>query len=190
MKQFLRILVYCTYPFLALSALMLAGMIFGAAFVAPLTVENHTGQALLITPVGTIGDGYKAALPTLMFAMPALPALRAGRYRLGPGESVTILYDMDDIHFSEIVIEDNRGRILQFVADPEPTKNQYHGPLKKGYILEDVDTLPMASPAVIRASAAAPRRAYCAAFLLLLLIAPWPANWALNSLLSRYDRRM
>ncbi|MFI5457578.1 MAG: hypothetical protein ACHRXM_19220 [Isosphaerales bacterium] len=34
------------------------------------------------------------------------------------------------ILFSEIVIEDELGRIRQYVADPEPTKNQYHGPLK------------------------------------------------------------
>ena len=123
-------------------------------------MENHTGQTLLITPVGTIGDGYKAPLPTLMLAMPALPALRAGRYRLGPGESVTILYDMDDIHFSEIVIEDNRGRTSYSSWPILNRRRTSIMALEKGLHPEDVDTLPMASPAVIRASAAAPARAY------------------------------
>jgi len=44
MKRVLRVLLFLTYPFVVLSALILAGMGFGAAFIADFTVENRTGQ--------------------------------------------------------------------------------------------------------------------------------------------------
>jgi hypothetical protein len=73
MRLFLRILVLCTYPLIALSVLMVAVVLFSSAFVAPLTVENRIGQPLLLTPVGPLhGWGNKAPLPTVMFARLAI----------------------------------------------------------------------------------------------------------------------
>ncbi|MFY0577447.1 hypothetical protein ACN28S_26790 [Cystobacter fuscus] len=60
-------------------------MLFYSVFVAPLTVENRTGQPLLITPVGTVhGRGHKAPLPTVMFARLAIPSPRAGPFPIVP----------------------------------------------------------------------------------------------------------
>lgn len=179
MRLFLRILLFCTYPFMGLSVLMVAVVLFSAAFVEPLTVENRTGQPLLITPVGSVhGREHRAPLPTVMFALLALPSPRAGLFPLGPGESVTLHYDRDDIIVSELVIEDERGRIRQLAVNRERTRE--HGSLDARYVLEDMESLPTASPAVLAASVAARGMRVHAIVFFVLLIAPWLAYRALR----------
>ena len=56
MRLLLRILLTCTVPLLGLSGLVWVGMLFASFFVIPLTVENQTGQTLLVTPVGTLHE--------------------------------------------------------------------------------------------------------------------------------------
>src|SRR4051812_11394635 len=102
----MSILKYVIYSFLGLSMLIWSALGFGAIFITDFVVENRTKKVILVTPVGTVGaEGIKAPLPVKLLAFPPLPALRCGTYRLVPGESVRIQYDMDDINFSEIVVE-------------------------------------------------------------------------------------
>jgi hypothetical protein len=188
-KRFLRLLIYGTYPFLALSGLFLAGMGFGAGFGADFTVENRTGDSIVVTPVGTVGQkGHKAPLPVVLLTVPPLPALQAGCFGLPPGEVVTIRYDMDDINFSEIVVEDEPGRRFQLVTDPNPTTNQYHGPLQRQYVIDNLSRLDEVTPAVHGAAEAAHRQWALAAVLYLLLFGPWLAYAILTLILRRCDR--
>ncbi|WNG17836.1 hypothetical protein [Cystobacter fuscus] len=164
---------------MALSVLTVAAMSFSAAFVEPLTVENRTRQPLLITPVGTLyGREHKAPLPMVMLAMLPVLSPRAGPFPLGPDESVTLHYNADDITVSELVIEDERGHTRQLAVNPE--QNKEHGPLAERYVLEDIESLPEASPAVLAASVAARGMKAQGIVLLVLLIAPWLAYWALR----------
>ena len=186
MKRLFRVLLVLTYPFLVLSALLVAGMAFGAAFIADFTVENHTDQPLVITPVGTIGpEGSKASLPVTIAFFPHLPALRAGGFLLQAGEAVTIHYDWDDINFSEIMVEDEQGRQYQLVTDPKPTQNQYHGPLQRRYVLEDLRGLAPVNIKVREAAAEVRDVRLRVLILPLLLVGPWLAFAGLRCLLAQ-----
>jgi hypothetical protein len=183
-RKVLRLLKYATYPFLGLSLLLFAGMTFGAAYVTDFTVENRTDKAITVTPVGTFGAGNRAPLPVKMLAFPPLPALRGGGFRLAPGESVRIPYDMDDINFSEIVVAAEPGPPLQLVTDPDPTANQYHGPLQRCYVIDDLARLEPAPPPVLEASRAADRQCVVACVMCSVLFGPWLV-YALLAWLSR-----
>jgi hypothetical protein len=120
-----------------------------------------------------------------MLAPPAVPAPRAGGYRLAPGESVTIRYDMDDINFSEIVVAAEPGRTLQLVTDPNPTANQYHAPARRHYVIDDLGRLEPATVPVREAARAAGRQWVVACVLWSLLVGPW----LVYGLVARASRR-
>jgi hypothetical protein len=162
---------------------------FGAAFVTDFTIENRTDTAIVVTPVGTWGAGNRAPLPVKMLAFPPLPAMRGGGYRLAPGESVTIQYDMDDINFSEIVVTAEPGRPLQLVTDPTPTANQYHGPLQQHYVIDDLARLEPAPPSVQEAAQAADRQWVVACVVSSLLFGPWLVYGVVAWLSRRWERR-
>jgi len=162
---------------------------FGAAFVTEFTVENRTDVAIVVTPVGTVGSpGAKSPLPVKLLAVFPLPALRCGGYRLAPGASVTIKYDMDDINFSEIVVE-TPGRTLQLVTDPNPTSRQYHGPLKRHYEIDDLSQLAEVSLPVQAAGQAANRQLRVALIEYSLLIGPWLVYGSMALLSGHWERR-
>lgn len=188
MRRALRLLKFATYPFLGLSLLLFLGMGFGAAFVTDFAVENRTDTAVVVTPVGTVGAGDRAPLPVKMLAFPPLPALRGGGYHLAPGESVTIQYDMDDINFSEIVVAAEPGRPLQLVTDPTPTANQYHGPLQRHYVIDDLARLEPATPPVQAAAQAADRQWVEACVMGSLLFGPWLVYALVTRLSRRWER--
>lgn len=173
---------------MALSVLLLMGMGFGVAFVTDFTVENHTGGNIAVTPVGTIGkEGRKAPLPVKMLLV--LPAIHAGGFRLGPGEAITIRYDMDDINFSEIVVDDDKGQHLQLITDPNPTTKQYHRPLQRLYVIDDLAQLNVVTPAVARAAQASHGQWSLAAWEMSILFGPWLIFSALKLALRRFERR-
>jgi hypothetical protein len=159
---------------MVISVLLVSALGFGAVFVVSFTVENRTGQVISITPVGTVGkEGVKWPLPVKLFAFP-LAALRQGGFRLADGESMTIRYDMDDINFSEIVIADEHGRQFQLITDPDPTADQYHGPVQRHYMISELAILePVSPPVQAAASRAAQRDARLLTVELTLLIGPW-----------------
>jgi hypothetical protein len=175
-EKLLRLLTYATFPLLGLSLLLFAGMMFGAAFVTDFVVINRTNAPIVVTPVGTVGkQGRKSPLPVKMARLLPLPALSSGGYRLAPGQSVTISYDMDDINFSEILVEAAPGQSLQLVTDPHPTSNQYHGPMQRQYVIDDLAQLDQATSPVRAAAEAADRQWIAACVVLSLLFGPWLA---------------
>lgn len=186
MKLALRILLWVTYPFLVLSSLLMVGTLFTLAFVVSFSIENRTAQTIAVTPVGTAGEeGRKWPLPTVVSSILPLPAGRAGGFRLAPGESVTILYDMDDINFSEIVVEDQHGGRHQLVVDPQPTTNQYHAPSERRFVIDDLKSLSPVDPGVSVAAGRAQGHDRYAIILNVLLIAPWAAYAGLRLTLAR-----
>lgn len=190
MRLAFRILLWLTYPFLALSILLIAGMGFGVAFIADFTIENRTAQTISVTPVGTVGrEGAKSPLPTVMFKSPPLSALRAGGFRLAPGKSVTVLYDWDDINFSEIVVEDGQGQQYQLVVNPMPTTNQYHAPRQRQFVIDDLTRLAQVDPDVSAAARRAQGYQSGAIYMNLLLIGPWLVYGVLRFAISRCHPR-
>lgn len=188
MKRLLRVLQILTYPFLILSFGLLSGMGFGAVFITGFTVENRSGQTLDITPVGTKHrNGIKTSLPVTMAVFPHLPALRAGDFRLEHGESIMIHYDMDDVNFSEIVVEDEQGRQYQLVTDPNPTENQYHGPLQNHYIIEDLRQLAPVKQKVKEAAEGIWAAQAVSLIFLLLLVGPWIVHVIIHFLSARFN---
>ena len=187
MSRVIRWLLIATYPFLAFSLLILGGLSFGAAFIEDFTVHNKTDQSLVITPVGAIGDqGTRYPLPIYFWRFPALPQSQRGAFTLEPGKSVTLMYDMDDINFSEIVVEDSIGRAYQLVVNPNPTEGQYHAPEQRSFVIDDLQSLDAVADDVWAAVVAAMNPAIRSRVLLGLLIVPWIA-YALLSLVSRYS---
>jgi hypothetical protein len=180
-------MLYVTYPFLAISGLLFMGFAFGGAFIDSFTIENRTRSTITVTPIGTRGpEGRKGYLPVAIgwLPLPALPVLRA-EYRLEPGESVKVSYDMDDINFSEIVVNAGQGARLALVVDPDPITDQYHGPLQSTYVIDDLANLAAASPAVLAAADSAKRQWVACLVFNSILFGPWLAYAALKLALRR-----
>jgi hypothetical protein len=158
-KKVLLVAALASSPLLLLS--LLAGvnlfnpMVLG--FQYEFEVVNKSEEAIEITPIGTIGrEGIKAILPQYSSRLPAWPALRRGAFALDPGSSVKVLYDWDDINFSEILVRTSSGVHRQLVVDPNPTESQYHSPAAGRYVVASLSELPEAAQTVIDAAAVCP----------------------------------
>ena len=172
MKLLLRILTYITYPFLILSILIAAGSVL--ALVADFTIENRSGETLWVTPIGSVGpEGHRQQLPVVMSGFFSFPSFSPARYRLDPGESVTVKYDMDDINFSEIAVEDNEGQLFELVTNPNPTINRYHGPLQDVYVIGSLEKLSEATPKIRVAARPSIGQRDWSILLLIMIIGPW-----------------
>ena len=137
------------YGWTGLSALLLVGTLASLAFMVEFSIENKTSETLLVTPIGTVGkEGRRHLLPVSMACSINFPARQSSRFRLVPGESVLISYDMDDINFSEIVVENQQSEARHLVVDPTPTQNQYHGPAQRSFSVNDWHELEPLSDAV------------------------------------------
>jgi len=190
MRRLLRFAWFINTTLVVLSALAIAGMIFGAAFVADLTVENRTAETVWITPIGAVGDeGVRVPLPIMLARIPlALPAFQHGDFRLLPGEVVTISYDFDDVNFSEVVIRDAQGRWTQVVADPHPTANRYHAPLQKPFVLSDFSQRHEPTKETREAVARALFQSSRSVVIYLVLIAPWVLQVVIDPAIRRWGR--
>ncbi|NOX52961.1 MAG: hypothetical protein GXP27_00685 [Planctomycetes bacterium] len=181
----IRIALIATYPLLAVSILAFIGLSFGGAFVAQFSIENKTDKTIFVTPVGTVGgEGNRHPLRVYMWPFPPISSAQRGGFEVPPNKSVAIIYDMDDINFSEIVVHDHGGERGQLVANPNPTQNQYHPPTKKHFVVDDLDSL-VPVPGPVRKAA---REAQ------LPTIAPWieagvlVVPWVAFAVLSWLDR--
>jgi hypothetical protein len=129
---------------------------FGWAFITAFEVTNHTPEPLWVTPVGTARyDGRRGLLPMMTGPIPSMPTFRAGRYRIEPGKTITLHYDMDDIYLSELVIEDRLGNGRVMVLHSERTSELYREPLHNTFDIRDVTTLAPASQEFIAMADAA-----------------------------------
>jgi hypothetical protein len=96
-------------------------------FLMEFDVENRSGERVLVTPVGSVGDrGHRVHPPLFARLMPALPSPRISQFSLETGETRRFIYDWDDVILAEILVEfpDREFRLL--TVDPAPTENLYH----------------------------------------------------------------
>jgi len=158
---------------------------FGSAFVAKFTVENQTDEPIAVTPVGTVGQqGTREALPVYMWPLPPIWSSHRGGFEILPGESIDIIYDMDDINFSEIVVHSRNGEIGQVVVNPDPTRDQYHAPAQKHFVIDDLDSLAPVPRYVSDAARKAQLPTSAPWIIFSVLLAPW----VLFIVLSRLNR--
>ena len=151
-----------------------------AAFITEFTIENRSGETVHITPVGTVGmEGHKGLLPQFVSAFPAIPAKKESNLIVADRQSIRILYDWDDINFSEIAIRDEAGKWYQLVTDPEPTKDQYHPPHAKHYEIGKLAELPPATRDVIKAAQAWPSSAWILGFAVAGVLVPVVLIWTI-----------
>lgn len=153
-KTLLLVALILLAPLLLVSLASLL-LIFGSinpmqlAFVSTFRVENRCTMPLWVTPVGTLNSGKKAVLPQFVTSLPALPAFHRKDIRVDPGGSVSIIYDWDDINFSEIVARNAEGEYRQLVVDPDPPKVNYYRNKQEAYLIEDWDGMPLAADDVL-----------------------------------------
>lgn len=127
-----------------LTLLVLLGVFnpFALVFLYPFQVENKTNEPIWITPLGTVGEeGLRQVLPQYLFRTPALPALKEADLRIDPGETRHLIYDWDDINFSEIVVKSRRGEQRMLVVDSHPTENRYHTPGENHFVIDSFERL-------------------------------------------------
>ena len=161
------------YGWAGLSALLLMGIFASSAFMVQFSIENKTSETLLVTPIGTVGkEGRRRLLPVSMVEFIKFPAKQASRLKVASGEIVAVSYDMDDINFSEIVVETERGEARQLVTNPTPTQNQYHGPAQQAYAIDDWNKLEPLSDA-IKMIPLEPHPYKLACRLLAFIVPPW-----------------
>ena len=173
MKWLMVMFRWFLYGWTGLSGLLTVAILAPFAFMVSFTIENQTNEPLLVTPIGTVGkSGGRHLLPVLMANSVNFPAKQSSRFRLAPGESVSISYDMDDINFSEIVVENEHSEARQMVTDPSPTQRQYHGPAQQSFAIDDWNKLAPLSDAV-RLVSLEPRPYQLGCRFLVLIVSPW-----------------
>ncbi len=173
MKWLMMVFRWCLYGWAGLSGLLMVVTLHSLAFMVDLTIENQMNEILLVTPIGTVGkEGGRHLLPVSMTGSINFPARQSSRFRLVPGESVSISYDMDDINFSEIVVENQQGEARQLVVDPTPTQNQYHGPAQPSFSINDWNELELLSDAV-KAVPLEPHPYQLVCRFLVFIVSPW-----------------
>jgi hypothetical protein len=122
------------------------------AFVTDIHITNATEETIRVTPVGAYDEeGHRAPLQFFGQRRPAYESSQRGGFVVGPGETIELLYDWDDINLSEIVVERADGRVGQFVADAEPTMRQFHQPDPNHFTIRDLTALEPVGPEVLEA---------------------------------------
>ena len=112
------------------------------AFITDCSVTNATNDFLSVTPVGTVGsDGQRTLLPLYCTSFPFFVKSKRGDFQIAPNETFRFDYDMDDVNFSEIVVENSAGEIRQIVVNSNPTQNQYMVPSETDFIIDDFNVL-------------------------------------------------
>ncbi len=185
MSMAIRVALIIAYCFCALSSLFWIGSIFEFGFLTSFTVQNGLDRPITVTPVGAAGpSGSRYPLPVRQYFLFFLPSAVRGGYALRPSESVTITYDMDDINFSEIVVDDQNGTIGQLIVNSDPVSDQYRAP-KEDHFLIQRDTLVPVPPMVLSASRDAREPTNGTGLLLSILVLPWLAVVMLHRLRER-----
>lgn len=141
-------------PLSVLPALFLANSVnpMQLSFVTSFTVTNDSGRTLDVVPVGTFNDGSRGRLPTFASKVPALRRLGRTSYRIGHGETQTVLFDCDDINLSELAVRDQAGTYRQLVTDANPPRNDYRAPSQKSFTIPDFSQLEAVDPRVLAAA--------------------------------------
>lgn len=156
--RWLWAIISVPYFLIVLLALMLVVNSFiPLGFWTDCSFTNKTDSPVFITPVGTVGRaGHRCSLP-LYRNHSFFSAIQCGNFRVEPGKTFRFSYDMDDVNFSEVVVKHSNGESGQFIANPNPTQNQYISPEVTDFTLNNVSEL-VDVPPNVKAVADDPRR--------------------------------
>lgn len=173
-RLLIRVALAATYPLLAVSMLAFFGLLLHSAFVVEFTVENKTDQPIVVTPIGAVGkQGDRHPLPVYVWSSPPLQSSQRGGFKIPPGKSLDIMYDMDDINFSEIVVHDHHGERGQLIVNHNPTIRRYHAPAQTHFVIDDLDELAAVPGPVRNASRDAQPPTNTPYIILSVILGPW-----------------
>ena len=96
-----------------LGILVLLHLFAGMGFIDRIQVENASGQMVYVTPVGELESGRKALLPLRRPIPMAYAVARRGDYEIKPGARIELMFDMDDVRFTELVIASSGNEPFQ-----------------------------------------------------------------------------
>jgi hypothetical protein len=172
------------------SAMIVAGLNFGAAFRQEIEIVNRTGAPILVTPIGKWeGSGKRGALPVTASRVIHWPALKNGGFALGAGESIVIDYDGDDIDPSEIYIDAGAGRVFEKSVKSRAAAD-YDFDQDRRIEIGDLAGLPAASAPVTAAALGANRNGWKVGWFCLLLFGPLVIAAGLWVLGRYFERRI
>jgi hypothetical protein len=172
------------------SAMIVAGLNFGAAFREEIEIVNRSGAPILVTPIGKWeGSGKRGALPVTASRVIHWPALKNGGFALGAGESIVIDYDGDDIDPSEICIDAGPGRVFEKGVKSRAAAD-YDFDKDRRIEIGDLAGLPAASAPVTAAALGANRNGWKVGWICFLLFGPLVVSaglWGLGRVLEREE---
>jgi len=120
-------------------------------FLQSFEMYNGSGAEVWATPIGMWeGSGRYGPLPR--YKSKNAPAFRSREMhdiRLRSGESVTIVYDCDDINFRHILVRTPSGRVLIVDTDRRGGLHACYGPQRERYGIPPLHQLSDAPEALI-----------------------------------------
>jgi len=120
-------------------------------FLAEFQIVNESQVGVWVTPIGMReGSGEYGPLP--MFhsrSLPAIPKLSNHDIWVGPGESLTVVYDWDDINFRHTLVRTESGRVLIVDTDKMSNLHSCYGPQQEKYVIPPLAELRQASPELL-----------------------------------------
>jgi len=104
-------------------------------FLQSFEMYNGSGAEVWATPIGMReGSGRYGPLPRYKSKdAPAFGSRQTHDIHLRPGESVTIVYDCDDINFRHILVRTASGRVLIVDTDRMGGLHACYGPQREEY---------------------------------------------------------
>lgn len=146
--------LFALFTLMMACAVVISGLVFFArlnplflAFVSEFEIVNESGQFIRVTPVGMMeGDGRYCPLGAYYLRLPDGEKKRHPHdIGLKAGESIKILYDMDDINFRHILIRNASSEIFIMDTDKRGNLHYCYGAEKDKYVIPALTHLSRAS---------------------------------------------
>ena len=108
-------------------------------------IQNDSGQAIEVMPIGLQGDGTYGPLPRYE-GMGFLPhkVSKSALIPLKISGAEKVTYDYDDISFRCFLITDGAGEIYLMNTDNAGSRESHYGPQQRVYIVPRLETLAIA----------------------------------------------
>ncbi len=130
-KRILRIAGYVLLPLFCLTVLFACNAFnpMGVAFLFPFEVVNYSGEDLSITPIGARGPtGTRGTLPISRWGHAWSASNQRTDFALPAGQTVRLVYDCDDVQFTELVCRRADGSHFIVPTGLDPVAEQYRAP--------------------------------------------------------------
>lgn len=143
------------------------------------TVSNNSVEPVWITPLGAVhDDNRRRVLPMINPTSRFIPFAKRSRFRLEPGAGVRLVYDYDDIQFTDILVETTAGPSRELAVGSLRRDGQYSPPQRSSFVIPTLTRLPVARPEVSGYAAGAPRNQWIYFLMALGIVAPFSLRYA------------